>query len=25
MDGIDSSDVMLYTYLSERRAVHYWK
>jgi hypothetical protein len=25
MGGIDSSDMMLYTYLNERRTVHYWK
>jgi hypothetical protein len=25
MGGIDSSDMMLYTYLAERPTVHYWK
>jgi hypothetical protein len=25
MGGIDSSDMMLYTYLDERQTVQYWK
>jgi hypothetical protein len=25
MDGIDSADMMLYTYLDETWMVHYWK
>ena len=25
MGGIDTSDVMLYTYLDEKRTVKYWK